>query len=82
MVFKFQCSYSLLDMSDPRPDMSRKYLWNPVKGPDKSDLEQVQLICPVCNTGLTDRIDFNTLLEFGLLSSLLESLWVLSTLVL
>jgi hypothetical protein len=31
----------------------------------------------------SDQLDsFNTLLEFGLLSSLLESLWVLSTLVL
>jgi hypothetical protein len=32
-------------------------------------------------TGLTDRRDFNTLWNFGFLSSLLESLWVLSTLI-
>jgi hypothetical protein len=34
------------------------------------------------NTGLTGMTDFSTLLEFGFLISLMESLWVLSTLVL
>jgi hypothetical protein len=41
-------------------------------------LGQVQ---PVCNTGLIGRTEFSTLLEFGFLTSLLESLWVLSTLI-
>jgi hypothetical protein len=45
-------------------------------------LGQVQLIWSVCNTCLTSRIEFNTLLEFDFLTSLLESFWVLSTLVL
>jgi hypothetical protein len=36
----------------------------------------------MCNTGLTGWTDFNTLLEFDFLSSLIESLCVLSTLVL
>jgi hypothetical protein len=36
----------------------------------------------MCNTDLTGRIDFSTLLEFGFLTSVLESFWVLSTLVL
>jgi hypothetical protein len=36
----------------------------------------------VCNIGLTDRTDFNTLLKFDFLTSLLKSLWVLSTLIL
>jgi hypothetical protein len=34
--FKFQRSYSSLDMSGPRPNMSKKHLWNLIKGPDKS----------------------------------------------
>jgi hypothetical protein len=33
-------------------------------------------------TGLTGRTDFSTLLKFGLLTSLLESFWILTTLVL
>jgi hypothetical protein len=37
-------------------------------------LGQVQLVLPVCNTGLTGRIEFSTLLEFGFLTSLLKSL--------
>jgi hypothetical protein len=36
----------------------------------------------VFNTGLTDKTDFSTLLEFDFFTSLMESLWVLSTLVL
>jgi hypothetical protein len=36
----------------------------------------------VFNTGLTSMTDFNTLLKFGFLTSLMKSLWVLSTLVL
>jgi hypothetical protein len=36
----------------------------------------------VCNISLIGWANFNTLLEFGFLSSLLESLWVLITLVL
>jgi hypothetical protein len=34
---KFQRSYCLSDKSSPIPDMSSKWLWKPVKGPDKSD---------------------------------------------
>jgi hypothetical protein len=34
--FKFQRSYGSPDMSDPRSDISKKCLWNPVKGPNKS----------------------------------------------
>jgi hypothetical protein len=33
---KFQWSYCLPDYSSPIPDMSGKWLWKPVKGPDKS----------------------------------------------
>jgi hypothetical protein len=45
-------------------------------------LGQVQSVWPVCNTSLAGRTEFNTLLTFGFLTSLLESLWVLSRLVL
>jgi hypothetical protein len=34
---KFQQSYCSPNMSGPRPDKSKKHLWNPVKGSDKSD---------------------------------------------
>jgi hypothetical protein len=42
----------------------------------------VKPVWPVCNTGLTGMTDFSTLLEFCFLTSLMESLWILSTLVL
>jgi hypothetical protein len=34
--FKLQWSYCSPDMSSQRTDMSRKPLWNSLKGPDKS----------------------------------------------
>jgi hypothetical protein len=34
---KFQRLYCSPDMSGPRPDKFEKCLWNPIKGPDKSD---------------------------------------------
>jgi hypothetical protein len=36
----------------------------------------------MCNTDLTGMTDFSTLLKFGFLTSVMESLWVLSTLIL
>jgi hypothetical protein len=37
VMFKFQWSYSSSDMSDLRPDMSEKCLWNLINGSNKSD---------------------------------------------
>jgi hypothetical protein len=66
-------------MSSPRPDISGKCLWNPVK----DQTSPVDWTCSEIGlTDLTSRTKFNTLLEFGFLTSLLKSLWVLSTLVL
>jgi hypothetical protein len=84
---KFQRSYCLPDKSSSRLGMSGKRLWKLVKGPDKSDgpnllLDRLNAVWPVCYTGLTDMTDFSTLLEFGFLTSLMDSLWILSTLVL
>jgi len=67
--------------------MSGKRLWKPVKRAGqvrwaRLALGEIQPVWPGCNTGLTGRTDFSTLLEFGFLTSLMESLWVLSTLVL
>jgi hypothetical protein len=76
---KIQRSYCSPDMSSQGLDMSGKPLWNPVKGLNKSG-------GPNLFWNRSNRFDryerFQHTLEFGFLSSLLESLWVLITLVL
>jgi hypothetical protein len=70
-----------------RPDMSRlagRICPGNLSGTRVRDRTSLmdQIYCGIGPTGLTGRRDFSTLRNFGFLSSLLESLWILSTLVL